>query len=626
MKMKEFEPARIFEEYERGKNYKASLGNRGLYEQAKINERFYVGDQWHGAQCGNDKPLMQHNLIKRIAEYKMAMVAGAGAAVNYTAEGVPSTEGIRERARAHMDALRDNPSAMDGQSALTAAEETNVVTQALSAYFKTTAERVKLDDLKNEALRKAYIAGTGVLYTYWDERVKTGLYADAAQKSPIMGDIRCEVLDVENVYFGDPNLDSVQEQPYIILSQRKSVEELKRTARRNHRPAEEIDAIKPDRDTEYLAGERATDEPEESRKATVLTKLWKEWDDEGREYKIMATEVVKGATLRKPWDMKIRLYPIAKINWENRLNCVYGDTEATYLVPNQIAINRCLTAETQALVAHGMPIMLVDGDIVSGPVTNDPGQIIRVYGAGNGVSGAIGYAQVPSFAPQFTNAINNLMQNTLTQSGANEAALGDARPDNASAIMAMREAATRPLQLLQNRFYSFVEDVARIWAEFWLALYGNRSLKIEDKNGVWYLPFDSDKWRNLPLTTRVDVGAAGLWSELQTQQTLDNMLTAKLIDPLQYLERLPKGSVPNLGGLIRDYQNRAAQQMPPDEETPDGGQPVSDGMMPDGAAPAAPTQPDMEAIMRQLPPEYQHAFASMSPEQQSQVIASITGQ
>ena len=37
---------------------------------------------------------------------------------------------------------------------------------ALTDYFKTTAERVKLDDLKEQTLRNAYIAGTGVLYTY----------------------------------------------------------------------------------------------------------------------------------------------------------------------------------------------------------------------------------------------------------------------------------------------------------------------------------------------------------------------------------------------------------------------------------------------------------------------------
>lgn len=36
-------------------------------------------------------------------------------------------------------------------------EETAVTMSSLTDYFKTTAERVKLDDLKEQALRNAYI-------------------------------------------------------------------------------------------------------------------------------------------------------------------------------------------------------------------------------------------------------------------------------------------------------------------------------------------------------------------------------------------------------------------------------------------------------------------------------------
>ncbi|MBQ2387981.1 MAG: polysaccharide deacetylase family protein, partial [Clostridia bacterium] len=52
-----------------------------------------------------------------------------------------------------------------------------------------------------------------------------------------------EVLDVENVYFGDPSIEEVQNQPYIIISQRKRTEELKALAKRYGRPQSEIEAI-----------------------------------------------------------------------------------------------------------------------------------------------------------------------------------------------------------------------------------------------------------------------------------------------------------------------------------------------------------------------------------------------
>lgn len=604
MKRKPWEPEQIFDEYEAGRTFKSGLGRKGLYEQGKINERFYIGDQWHGARCGNDRPLVRHNVIKRIGDYKMAVVASNPVTVNYSVEGVPNTVGISDRARDERDAFAQGQISPQDSMGLPPEEELAVTMTALSDYFKTTAERVKFDDLKEQALRNAYVSGTGVLYTYWDDKIRTGLYADESGTTPIQGDIACEALDIENVYFGDPNLYDVQAQPYIIIAQRKSVADLQREARRNGRSEAEIDAIKPDRDTGYMAGDMSEDEPEDSRKATVLTKFWKEWAKDGT-CKIMASVAVRGATIRYRWDTKLRLYPLAVFRWERRRNCAYGESEITYLIPNQIAINRMLTASVWAVMMLGMPLTLVNGDVVNQPITNDPGQIIKINGTSEDMLNAVRYVNPPNFAPAFDNNIASLISNTLTQSGANDAALGDVRPDNTSAIVAVREAATMPMQTVQNRFYSFVEDVARVWAEMWVTMYGRRSLKIEDENGVWYMPFDGEKYRDLLISVKVDVGASALWSEIQSVNTLDNLLASQIITPKQYLERLPKGSVPNLSGLIREMQEAQRAQ----EE----------------AAMQAPEQQgiDVQSIIDGLPPEYRQAFDSVPPEQQAAMLQEI---
>lgn len=623
-------PERVFEEYERGKEFKSKLEPRGLYEQNKINERFYIGNQWHGANCGDEKPLVCYNVIKRIGDYKMAMVGAAEVAVNYSAEGVPNTKAIRENVQRRREEIRDSEdaAALIEEQDIPAAEMTGIVMASMSDYFKTTAERVKLSIIKNKALRKAYITGTGVVHTYWDERVNTGLYADAAHKNPILGDIRCEVLDIENVYFGDPNLDDVQEQPYIIIAQRKSVDEVKRIARRNGRPSSVINEIRPDEEKDYLAGNVGENEPTDARKTTVLTKLYKEWHKDGKQYTLKAVEVVKGAVIRPAWDMRIRLYPIAKLSWEEPANCVYGDSEVTHLVPNQITINRTIVAATQALIREGMPIMLVDDSMIEGPVTNDPGQILHVTNGAGRITEAIGYAQAPPFTPQFDNMVNSLISNTLTQSGANDAALGNMKPDNTSAIITVREAATMPMQLLQNRFYSFIEDIARVWADFWVSMYGKRMLKIEDENGEWYTPFDGEKYRDLMISARVDVGAAGIWSEVQTIQTLDKLFEKGAISLDQYLENLPKGAIPNRDGILRDYRERAQMQ-------------AGAGGGAETTHPSATPTPSLqgegfdiaqqgsgmtiEETLAQLSPEYQEAMAKMSPERQSQVLSRLRG-
>lgn len=561
---KPYDPTLVMEEYSAGTSYKAALGSRGLYDQSKVNERFYVGDQWYGASAGNDRPLVRHNVIKRIGDYKMAVVGSNPVTINYSAEGVPNTVYLQERIQPIRDQVsRGGPVPMQNTEIPTD-EEINLVMSALSDYFRVTAERLRFEDIKEQALRNSYISGTGVVYTWWDDTVKTGLYADEQRKTPITGDIACEVLDIENVYFGDPNMDDIQRQPYILIAQRKNVADIRRDAKR-YNSAQNINQITADNETQYEAGDRSEKEADNAQKAVVITKLWKEWSDDGSDYTIKGVQVCNNVTVRGEWELGVRLYPLAKFNWERRRSCAYGESEITYLIPNQIAINRMITASVWAVMVMGMPIMVVNNDIVQVPITNDPGQIIPVTGEVDAVN-AIRYLNPPQFSPKFDQNIESLISNTLTQAGANDAALGDIRPDNTSAIIAVREAATMPMQMVQNRYYAFCEEIARIWAEFWMMKYGKRALKIEDETGTWYLPFDGERYKELLISTKVEVGASTLWSETQSIRTLDNLFDRKVIDVVQYLSRLPKGTIPNVNGLIRELQaaNASAQGAPPE--------------------------------------------------------------
>ncbi|MBQ8495785.1 MAG: hypothetical protein IJ465_08530 [Clostridia bacterium] len=535
-------PIRIADEYAAGCNYKAGLGRRGLFEQNKVNERFYIGDQWHGVQASAERPLVRENIIKRIGDYKMSVIGSNPVTVNYTADGVPNTVDTQKRiAKWRGDlALGVWPTA----EPVTAEDEVNLVMTALSDYFRVTSERLRFDELKSRILRRAYISGTGLLYTYWDDHLQTGLYADEARTAPILGDIRCEVLDVENVCFGDPTLDDIQEQPYILVVQRRRLDDIRLEMKRLGRSAQAQD-LRPDN-----TGEEELPDG----KATVITKFYREWDETGTQSVIRAVRVCGNVVVRPAWSLGVRLYPLAKFHWEPRRRCIYGESEITHLIPNQIAINRMVTASVWAVMMMGIPIRVVNGDVVQQKVTNDPGQVIRVFGSSDDVNSAIRYIQPPNFSPQFDANIASLIRNTMSQAGANDAALGDMNPDNTSAIIALREAATMPMQTMQNRFYAFVEDVARIWAEFWVTQYGPRSLKIEDESGVWYLPFDGRRFRDLLISVRADVGASSLWSEAQSVQTLDNLFEHQVIDATQYLSRLPKGTVPNLSGLLRELQ------------------------------------------------------------------------
>lgn len=590
-------PKEIFEEYEQGTEYKASLGNRGIADQAKMNERFYVGDQWHGVQAGNSRPLVRRNIIKRIGEYKISSICANPVTVNYSADGIPNTTDMKSAQDAIMDEMMENGVPMGEVTN----EEFDVIMDALTVYNKVTAERLKLNDLTETLARNAYISGTSFLYTYWDDTIETGLFADNSKTMPIKGDINCQILDVVNVILGDPNNDGVQNQPYIIISQRKPISEVKREAKKNRRSATDIEAINADENSAlYNAGDYGESEPENNKRVTVLTKMWKEYDKDLNTYRIKAIRTTEKAIIRPEWDMNIKLYPLAKFSWLPRFSCGYGDSEITYLIPNQIAINRALSAAVWSAMITGMPKTVVNRDLILEPVTNDPGQIINLNaGADYDVQRAIAYIQPPQFASQLQNVVADIANGTLSDSGANDAALGDLRPDNASAIIAMREAALQPMQVYQNRFYSCIEDIARIWADFWLNMYGERPLKIQDKNGTRYLPFNAERYKTLIVNARVDVGASTLWGESVVVSSLGNLLQAGIITPVQYLERIPKGTIPDITGLLDEIKQAQEAQAQQREE--------------------------FIAQFAQTHPQEYEAFKQMSPEEQEKMLAQIGG-
>lgn len=530
-------PEQIFSEYKKMRLHKESLGSRGMYEQNKINERFFVGDQWYGARCGGERPLVRYNLIKRIGDYKMSALLSSEPQTVFSAEGIPNTISAGRR----IAELRSSLAAGEKITTKSAEEEISLVISALNDYQKVTAERLKLSEISEQALKNAYIGGTGIVYTYWDADISTGLYADSLRRTAINGDILCEVLDIENVYFGDPKIDDIQRQPYIIIASSLSLEDVRREAAKYGSSPMNYEKIKPDNEA-Y------------SDRVTVLTKLYKEWNEAGTEYKIYAIRVSETAVIRDKWDIGVRLYPLAKFCWEKRAGSAYGDSEITYLIPNQIAVNRMLTSGVWSAMSTGMPTLVVNGDIVGGEITNDPGQIIKVYGTPEDTEHALHYVSPPDYSGNFMSVIEPLIENTLAQSGANSAALGDVDPQNTSAIIALRNAAMMPLRMLTNRYFTFLEDIARIWAEFWITKYGKRRIKIEDENGTWYMEFNGDKYRDIVLSAKVDVGFNDSSNNEMSIKVLDNLLSRGDITLKQYIKRLPRGIIPETEELIRSLR------------------------------------------------------------------------
>ncbi len=533
--MVKYTPSYIFEEFTKGTNHKASIGTKGLFEQSRINERFFIGDQWHGAKCGNDRPLVRHNVIKRIGNYKMSQLLSNQPQIIFSAEGIPTVE-------------KEENISFEDKAAFTGAvsnREINYIMSAFNNYYNVTSERVGLGELNEKMLRNAYISGTSVLYSYWDSTLETGLYADDDRKISINGDISCEVLDIEDVVFGDPYIETVQNQPYIIISSVKDSESVLREARLHGADLNTLNKIA---------------ECETDGKITVLTKLYKEYKS-GKGYTIKGVKVTENAYVRKEFDTMLSMYPISLFCWERKNNSIYGESEITFLIPNQIAINRMITANVWSAMTTGMPIMVVNGDTVTDKITNDPGQIIKVFGSNEDVAGAVKYISPPTFTKDFDNSINTLIENTLTQSGANEVALGDSRADNATALITMRDAALMPLQIIKNRFYVFLEDTARIWSDFWINYYGIRSIKLKDKSGSRYISFNGERYKGLAVCAKVEISDDFVYNNREKTDMLITLYEKGIINRKQLLMRLPGGIVTGTEELLKDTEEESDERV-----------------------------------------------------------------
>lgn len=463
-------PKNVTKEYQNAKTEKSSIGARGMYEQNRINERFYIGDQWHGANFGGDKPLVRHNVVKRIGDYKMGVIASKEPTVTYRAEGINVVLSQKEKIEKIKQSFAVNRT-NEILSGDVNADEVNLLNSVFTGFFTATGKRVRLREKTDALLRDSFITGNGALYTYFNPNIGKN------------GDIECEVLSVDNIYFGDSTEENTERQPFIIIAAKKSVDELKSIAAAYKTGKENIEKIVPDG-------------PYSGNFATMLTKLYKEKNSDGSTT-VKCVSVTSKAIVRPDYDTKLHRYPINMFIWEKKNNCAYGQSEITHLIPNQIAINRMLTAYVWASMSMGMPIMTVNGDSVAAEITNDPGQIIKVYGTNEDVAGAIHYVTPPDFSQNFQSGIDSLIKSTIEASSAAETIIDKNSFNNTLAIKALREASGISLTSLCNRYLNLLEDIALVWADFWTSMYTKRDIKVEDENGIWYFPFDSNRYKNL---------------------------------------------------------------------------------------------------------------------------------
>lgn len=552
------EATKTWQQYEQGIDYKTRIG---LYNLVNVNERFFHGDQWFGIpHDGLPTPVL--NFIERVVGWKSAAVSDRRTSMMFFNEGKTDKD-----AKTYVDQL--------------------------SGYTSTLWERLKMDYLTKEGLIDAAVTGDFILFFYWDSTIQTG--------QALEGDINVAMIDNVNYYPGDPNQADPQKQPYIIIAFRDHIETLRKEAEANG--VSKLDLIKGDEDNDHTAGDRGKIELDDNTKITVLLKLWKgngyevrsengtarfKNKKEAKKYieetqlqkytmkkctVVYSEKATRNVTIWKDRDTKLTRYPVAMMNWKPRKNCCHGTADVTSIIPNQVYVNKQLALAQIHALNMGFPKVLYDETRVP-EYTNQVGASIPVSGPTND---AIKVVQPGTASFDTSRWLDTTMKQTMDMLGANDIVLGNVNnPDNTSAFIATRDAAMVPLQLQQQRFYAMLEDVGLIWLDFIQGFYKNgREIpiktpemetdntgsivkdekgkpKLTGKEVTEYVPIDEEKLKALTMKIKIEVGPSTMWSEIQTIQTLDNLLAAGHLTLKQYLQRMPSGLIPDSDKLAEE--------------------------------------------------------------------------
>lgn len=534
-KKKSQTPDRVWKEYDKGIGFKSQLD---LFDTVENNENFYIGKQWEGVKS-NGLPTPVFNFIKRIILFLVASTA---------------TDNIKMSA---------SPLSSSGVSV----GEVERICSIVNAQFEALFEQNKLGKSIREFMRNSAVDGDGCLYTYFDTAVETGQDAK--------GSIRTELLENTRVIFGNPNSRDVQTQPYLIVSRREILPQVKARAEQYGGDPE---GIKPDTDDVNNRFDAMTDG-----KVTTLLKLWKD-KETGT---IHGVETTKDCIIRREWDTGQKLYPIVWMPWDYVQNCYHGQAAVTGLIPNQIFVNKMFAMTMVSLMTTAYPKVVYDKTRVP-KWDSRVGAAIGVMGGDvNNVAKTVDPAVI---SPQISQFIELAIGLTKEFMGATDAALGDTRPDNTSAIIALQKASSVPMELTKQNLFQCLEDLGSIWLDLMRVYYGIRYVEVkpteEEQQEMARLglplqdrprpqPFDFGILEQVPLSLKLDVGGSAYWSEIAQMNTLDNLLMQGKISVVDYLERVPNGYISNQQELIETIRHRESAMAAPQA---DGGQnaPITD--------------------------------------------------
>lgn len=481
MDIREIQETPIWTLYEKGRNYHRQVG---IYTDTDRNYRFYNGNQWEGAKLGDVEPV-QKNFIKPIVKYKIAVIHDNLYAVNYSSENFENRE-LYEQSKRYCDML--------------------------NRYARRIWEKDKMDFKGRRITKDAAINDEGIIYVNFDEE----------NSIPIN-----EIIDKNDIYYGNENDDDIQAQPYILIRKRMPVVNAIELALSLGLSEDKTSFIIGDTDTFEQSGEASKVEVDNM--VTIIYKLYKM---NGTVHFAVSGRWVE---IAKDLDTGLSMYPIAHFVWEEKKGSARGEGEVRYLIPNQIEVNRTEVRRVLTVKYQAYPQKVADMSKIANPTAlNTVGGTIKTNGTPvDDVHKIVGTIPPAQMSPDVVKLQEDLIQMTRELAGAGETATGQVNPEAASgrAILAVQQASQAPMTEQKESYKNFIEDLAKIWLEY-LVVYSVDGVNLEEEvtdpntgeETVVLVNVPQVTLQQLKASVKIDVTPKGVYDKFAQEQTIENLM------------------------------------------------------------------------------------------------------
>ena len=489
---------KVWVEYQKGVMFNRS---HNLYTETEKNYNFYHGNQWEGAKLGDIQPVV-FNIVKPIVKYKLGVIT-----------------------QNHYEIIF-NPNIYDTIEEGQALEQ---LCKVLNGHIAKVWELQKADQKVREASKDACINAEGIVHTYFEDEVIA------------------EVIDKNNICYGNENSSDIQSQPYIIIAYRQPVSQVKDKARELGIEESEVKLILPDSDVQEQAGYTGiTDEVNPM--CLVLLKYYK------KNGKVYYTKGTKHVELEKEKATDMNLYPIAHCIWEEKKGSSRGIGAVACIIPNQIEINKIDARRALAVKIGAFQKLVYNQELVANAKElGKVGGAIAIKGGAtvDDVRKAIGYIYPSSMSPDAANLSAEMKANTRDLEGAGDTATGNVDPTQASgkAILAVQQASQQPLGEQVENYKTFVEDLARIWFDMWKA-YEVKGMNImyekkDSEGNIVQEPgvISYETLQKLEPHIKVDITPRGSYDRYAQELSLENLFMNDKITFEEYVDSLPADAV-----------------------------------------------------------------------------------